>query len=614
VGVIASALRMVFPKYPSRLTLIGRLGDERDYQWFVGDGSASPLVDSILSFIIHGFTQMYPVVAVSAPNEIDSTEIQAAHPAAVLFRRPSYDPDLGRSWLSWMELIAGVIVSYRVDGNAYIIKVRSAAGRTVQLWYTPHFMLEPRWDLNDPTRFITHYDYAPSGVRLTDGPMSIASPDGPVYPIRVQDVIHLRDGLDPQNPRKGYSKVKKILREIFTDEEAARWTASLLRNQGVPGLVISPTSDKGWITDKNDAEESKERLRAMFSGDRRGEPIIMRGPSKVEHFGFSPEAMKLREIRAIPEERIAAQLGVPAAVVGFGAGLEHTKVGRTMEEFVDLAWQNGILPPARMIAPQLTEQFLSEWEPDGAGVTHDFTFDTSRVPIMASYHKIQAERHEILVRGSIETRAEARRALGLRPGVRDHVYVLQAGTVEVPSDKTIADAPALALAPAPAQLALPAPSASTSADEEQVPLADVVAKSLDLHQVGMERAFEATRALARATVEGAREQASAVLELAARFATKSAEPPPPAEIHLHIDEGAFKIDATTHVDPGAVVIQKGAVQVAPKIDARTSVEPGAVQIDHHTHLDAANQGGDIEIVRGGDGRVAAVRRVVKSGD
>src|SRR4029077_7951958 len=199
---------------------------------------------------------------------------------------------------SWMTMIAGVVVSFCVDGNAYLLKVRSGSGRVVQLWYIPHFMIEPRWDLEDPTRFITMYDYAPTGMRLNEGPTPLGQAIS--VPLRVQDVIHLRDGIDAQNTRKGASKVKKILREIYTDKEAARWTASLLRNQGVPGIVISPElPNKDWITDKDDMAQAKERLVAEFSGDNRGRPIIMRGPTKIEQYGFSPDAMKLRDVRSV---------------------------------------------------------------------------------------------------------------------------------------------------------------------------------------------------------------------------------------------------------------------------------------------------------------------------
>ena len=55
-----------------------------------------------------------------------------------------------------------------------------------------------------------------------------------------KDMIHFRDGIDPENPLIGISKLRTLLREIYTDERAAQWVASLLTKQAVPGLIIAP--------------------------------------------------------------------------------------------------------------------------------------------------------------------------------------------------------------------------------------------------------------------------------------------------------------------------------------------------------------------------------------
>lgn len=441
MGQLSSFVRragqMIFQRYPTRLTMLGRLGDERDYVGLVGDGSMNSIVQMCLSFIINGFSQMYPVVVKSERDDIETRDVLAAHKAAVLFRRPSFDPDLGYSWMTWMQMISGVLISYLTDGNGYILKVRSEAGIVVQLWYVPHFMLEPRWAIDDPTRFITCYDYNPFGGGLTPGPTGSGA--AIVYPVPVRDIIHIRYGIDPNNTRKGFAPLKAGLREVFTDEEAARFTASLLRNNGVPGIVVSPASDK-WIADDQDAIDVKARIERDFGGDNRGKPIVMRGPTKVEQYGFSPEAMKLADLRATPETRITGLLNVPASVVGVLAGLEMTKVGATMGELIDLGWQNGILPPSRVVAAALTEQLVSEFE-SGAAITHDFAFDTSRVPIMSDYNYKLAQKHEVLFGGGLERRAEGRRALGLKAGPRDEVYLLQAGASEVDATKSVEDAP-----------------------------------------------------------------------------------------------------------------------------------------------------------------------------
>ena len=213
-----------------------------------------------------------------------------------------------------------------------------------------------------------------------------------------------------------------------------------------------------------------------FTGDHRGEPMVLGGPTKIHQYGFSPEQMKLGELRDIPEERVSAVLGVSAGVVGFGAGLQTAKVGATMGELVDLSWQNGVIPRLKMLGAELTEQLLSDFD-DGEDL--EFVFDTSRVPIMADYQDKIAEKHERLMRANIETRAEARRAVGLRASKDDDIYTLQAGvTMNNPDGTPQIEPPEPPPPPKPA--ALP-PLAATDGEAAPVP-ALTAGKSLTSRQ------------------------------------------------------------------------------------------------------------------------------------
>src|SRR3546814_12138577 len=72
--------------------------------------------------------------------------------------------------------------------------------------------------------------------------------------------------------------------------------------------------------------------------------------------------MDLSAARDVAEERVCALLGIPAAVVGFGAGLQTAKVGATMGELRTLAWTNGVLPSARSLAGELDRSFAEMME------------------------------------------------------------------------------------------------------------------------------------------------------------------------------------------------------------------------------------------------------------
>lgn len=459
------------PPTSSGWALGAGLSKERSYGRDVGDGTRSSLVEACVSWIANAFTQAVPVVMRYSGDD-HFGEADRRHPAARLIRRPTYDPVTGRSYYSWIPLIKATVMSVVADGNGYWRKRRSVVRRPAQIWYIPHWMMEPKHQSGSGD-FVSYYEYRVNGQRAEVDP---------------EDIVHFRDSIDPDNQLKGVSKLRKLLREIFTDEEAARWTAALLRNNGVPGVVIAP--DAGAAAPSEDeAKLIKARFMEDFTGDRRGEPIVLGAPTKVQQYGFSPENMKLGELRDIPEERVSAVLGIPAAVAGLGAGLQTAKVGATMAELVDLAWQNGVLPLSRLIAGEITEQLLPDFE-----VSNDieFAFDTSRVPIMADYQFKIAQKHEMLVKGGIEMRSEARRANQLKTSSDDDVYVIQAGVTMVkPDGKPLFTPPAPArratdaLPPPPAPPALPAgepPAKGLTKRENEI--ADFLIKAMTNRQIG----------------------------------------------------------------------------------------------------------------------------------
>ncbi len=189
--------------------------------------------------------------------------------------------------------------------------------------------------------------------------------------------MHLRYGIDPDNMRKGLGPLGSLLREIYTDEEASNFSAALLRNFGVPGYMVTP--EDGHTLSPEQRREFGKRWSQEFGGDNRGRMMIGTGRVKVEKISLTPAEMDLGRLRQIPEERITAVLGIPAAVVGLGTGLEQTKVGATMAELRELAWENCIIPLMRMVAEQLEVQLLEDFRPQASQVIN---FDLRHVRVL----------------------------------------------------------------------------------------------------------------------------------------------------------------------------------------------------------------------------------------
>jgi HK97 family phage portal protein len=295
------------------------------------------------------------------------------------------------------------LVDYMVDGNGYWIKLRDRSGIVRELWWAPSWTCKPVSEAGS-NALITHYNYTPSATTVE---------------LPVTDVVHFRFGLDPDNPRLGMSPLKSVLREVFTDDEAANFTASLLRNMGVPGLVVSPEQAEARPS-SDDVAATKAYFKGAFTGDRRGEPLVMSGPTRVAQFGFSPEQLLLRELRRIPEERVTAVMGVPAIVAGLGAGLERSTFSN-MAEAREAAYESGLIPTQRILSEEVRFQLLSDFEPDP--FAWRFGFDLSKVRVLQEDLTRQAERFNIGVNGGWVKVSEARAAVGLAVEDGDDVYL-----------------------------------------------------------------------------------------------------------------------------------------------------------------------------------------------
>ena len=356
-----------------------------NYAKDVGDGLDSSVVTAPIMWIQRAMPEATLVVR---RRKVDGSYDEVpAHKMLELIARPN-------EYYGDIALWSATLLSYLIDGNAYWIKARNGVGRPAELWYVPHWTMEPKASL-DGAEFLSHYRYTPgSGM----GPIDL-EPD---------DVVHFRHGIDPRNPRKGLSPLAGTLREIFMDLESSNFVASLLRNMGVPGVVISPKN--GGTVSPEDVEATKTWFQANFSGDKRGAALVMGAPTDVSPFGFNPQQMNMSEARDIAEERICACLGIPAAVVGFGAGLQTSKVGATMGELVKLAWRNGVLPVLRVLADELDRSLLPDFG-NAAGLKAHF--DTSEVLALQEDLDKAATRWTTLAGGPVAKVSEAREAMGL---------------------------------------------------------------------------------------------------------------------------------------------------------------------------------------------------------
>ena len=192
----------------------------------------------------------------------------------------------------------------------------------------------------------------------------------------------------------------------------------------------------------DDVQSTKSWFAEAFGGDRRGGPLVMGAPTDVQAFGFNPQQLNMSEGRDVAEERVCACLGIPAAVVGFGAGLQQTKVGATMKELRQLAWHNGVLPMGRSLADELKRSLLADFG-DTTGL--DLYWDVENVLALQEDQEKQESRWNERVKSGGVTVFEYRQGLGMEADDSHRFYMRPINLIEVPegeAGRNIGDDPA----------------------------------------------------------------------------------------------------------------------------------------------------------------------------
>jgi phage portal protein BeeE len=252
-----------------------------------------------------------------------------------------------------------------------------------------------------------------------------------VYGLRPDDVVHFRHGIDPNNARMGLSDLASLMREIYTDDEAANFSASLVRNMGVPGVVISPANTVAFSD--IDPEATKRAFMSKFGGDNKGEPLVLTEPTDVKVLSFNPQQMDLKALRRVPEERISGVLGIAASVAGLGAGLDRntfTNYGEARKA----AYEESVITEQRLVGAELVIQLLPDFA-DTEAVEYEVDFDLRNVRALQENVDAVWSRNRAAASAGLITRATFKRNVGepVAADGTDDVYVFPSNyTVSAP--------------------------------------------------------------------------------------------------------------------------------------------------------------------------------------
>lgn len=340
-----------------------------DYRGELGDLSGSSLVMAVVNWTGINLAEALPVVF--KPDQKGVPQIDPGNVAADLIRRPNpfhiwADYTLAGAFSWWM-------------GDWYMQKVRDQAGSLIELWYLPHYMVEPRWPFDgkspevplnevegDPAQaFISHYQYD--------------RPNKPPILIKKSDMVHIKRGVNPRNPRKGIGVWDGVLEELYGHNTVNRFSAAILGNMGMYSVLLSP-KDKDVTVTAEQAVMIKEQYILNTTGANAGKPLVNPVAIDVHQNSHSPKDLDLKELDKAPQAAIAGVTGIPAIVLQFPIGLEHGHYGAAYEQARQQGYENVIIPIQNHISEDLTWQVLPELDQTKGA---KLGFDISKVRVLA---------------------------------------------------------------------------------------------------------------------------------------------------------------------------------------------------------------------------------------
>jgi len=373
----------------------------------VGDGSNNSAVVACLNVLATSFAE--PKVKVCYESNDGDQEVVKQHPVTQLLERPN-------PFTSGNLLAHYIVTALSAHGDAFLYKNRNSDGNVVELVPLMPDMVEP---VGNENQLITEFKYRPYGGL---GANSIV--------LNVKDVVHIRQGIDPNNHRRGFAPLKSVLREILGDEAAGQYAAALLHNMAVPGVILSPKDDQMGGPSKEEAEAISAMYKQKFGGKNRGAPMILSGAMNVEVVSFSPDQMNLSELRKIPEERVSAVLGVPAILAGLGAGLDAATYNNT-RELREFFTEQKLVPLWKTVANELTHQLLRvDFDADENYVVYNL----EDVRALSTDKDDIYKRMNTAVSGGWVTIGEARKQAGLKTDETHDIYLRPMNMVERPVD------------------------------------------------------------------------------------------------------------------------------------------------------------------------------------
>lgn len=324
------------------------------------EGIDNSVVGICITWITTSWLMGVPQVGtVSASGEF--TPLAARHPLLDALETSANGAD------EYSNLMQATVTDYIRHGNAYWHRLKRKDGSIGGYEWLPARCVKP---IPDEKGALKEYEYT------VDSPIKL----------NPEEVIHFKYGSQANNPLLGISPLAAQYREIVTDNAYSDYSAGLAKGGGMPQVVFSPKQIKtaDGETTVDITQEEAALLMEDFNAKLESQPgktRMISGAVDMHKMGINPDEMALNEVRAMPETRIPAALGLPSILLQLYTGMERSKFDN-MTEAIKQGWRGCIIPMMQYFARRITTAGLHQFK--GAKESNlAFRWDTSKVPELA---------------------------------------------------------------------------------------------------------------------------------------------------------------------------------------------------------------------------------------
>ncbi len=324
------------------------------------------------------------------------------HPVLDLFDRPN-------PFLSRYGLMSSLVMHRSLAGNAYIEKVRSRAGKVVELWLLRPDRVKV---IPHPTRFISGYEY-----RIGDHSSIIDA----------NDIIHIKSN-HPLDDYYGMPPLAPAAQRVDVDNWMRQFTASFFQNAGVPAGILNIKQ----ALDQDQRSQLREQYRNSFGGGAGWHSLMVLDNAEAEYMALGlpmgARGLAMPELDEIIEARIPMSFGVPLELIGARLGMVHGN--RSTTDAARATFWNETLKPLYI---EISEAITIGMADEIDDVDY-FAFDLADVGALQEDEDKRHERlREDMLAGGI-TREEFREAIGYEQEIDStHTFMLKGGVAPMPA-------------------------------------------------------------------------------------------------------------------------------------------------------------------------------------